>query len=70
MSVASCDDGKARERASRLQEPNHRHRCCLLRPRRERPRRSAAEQRDELATLHSITASAVARAPRRRVAAH
>src|SRR6516165_4486169 len=30
----------------------------LLRARRERPRRSAAEQRDELATLHSITSSA------------
>src|SRR5215831_15197896 len=33
----------------------------LLRARRERPRRrSAAEQRDELAALHSITSSAVA----------
>jgi hypothetical protein len=31
----------------------------LLRPRRERPRRCPApEQRDELATLHSITSSA------------
>src|SRR6266567_7077531 len=31
----------------------------LLRPRRERPRcRRAAEQRDELAALHSITSSA------------
>src|SRR5215470_12541142 len=29
-----------------------------LRPRRERPRRRAAEQRDELAPLHSITSSA------------
>ena len=30
----------------------------LLRARRERPRRRAAEQRDELATYHSITSSA------------
>src|SRR6266545_1031195 len=30
----------------------------LLRARRERPRRRAAEQRDELAPLHSITPSA------------
>jgi hypothetical protein len=33
----------------------------LLRPRRERPRRRAAEQRDEIAPLHhSITSSASA----------
>src|SRR5262249_17138367 len=33
--------------------------CWLLRPRRERPRRNrAAEERDELAPLHSITSSA------------
>ena len=38
------------------QESDHRHR--LLRARRERPRRRAAEQRDELATFHSITSSA------------
>jgi hypothetical protein len=30
----------------------------LLRARRERPSRCAAEQRDEVATLHSITSSA------------
>src|SRR5262249_2662438 len=30
----------------------------LLRARRERPRRRAADERDELATLHSITSSA------------
>jgi hypothetical protein len=30
----------------------------LLRPRRERPRRRAAEKRDERATIHSITSSA------------
>src|SRR5262249_26987030 len=34
------------------------HRRLLLRPRRERPRRRAAEQRDERAALHSITSSA------------
>src|SRR5437879_5366249 len=40
------------------QETNNRHRW-LLRPCRERPCRRAAEQRDELATLHySITSSA------------
>src|SRR5262249_14492877 len=33
---------------------------CLLRARRERPRRRAAEERDELAASHSITSSAVA----------
>src|SRR5262249_859521 len=40
-----------------VNEPDHRHRR-LLRARCERPRRRAAEQRDELATLHSITSSA------------
>src|SRR5262245_62895719 len=34
------------------------HRNRLLRPRRERPRGSAAEQRDEVAPPHSITSSA------------
>src|SRR5262245_10767655 len=38
------------------EEPDHRHR--LLRPRRQRPRRRAAEQRDNLAPPHSITSSA------------
>src|SRR5262249_54192245 len=38
------------------EEPNHRHRW--LRARRERPRRRAAEQRDELPASHSITSSA------------
>src|SRR5215469_15266195 len=37
------------------------HSLALLRARRERPRdRPAAEERDELATLHSITSSASA----------
>src|SRR5262249_14600302 len=39
-----------------IEEPDHRHRR-LLRPRRERPRRRATEQRDEIAPLHSITSS-------------
>src|SRR5262249_30060585 len=34
---------------------------ALLRARRQRPRRRAAEQRDELSAPHSITSSAVAR---------
>src|SRR5262249_46509610 len=43
----------------RPQNGNQRQTCRLLRPRRERPRRRTAEQRDEVATLHSITSSAV-----------
>src|SRR5262249_51160742 len=46
-------------RRPEVQISNHRHRR-LLRARRERQRRRAAKQRDELATLHSITSSAVA----------
>src|SRR5262249_15997185 len=43
---------------SAVEETNQRHRR-LLRPRRERPRsRRAAEERNELATFHSITSSA------------
>src|SRR5262249_29561303 len=38
-------------------EPDYRH-PGLLRARGERPRRGAAEQRDDLAALHSITSSA------------
>ena len=49
-----------RDWRSAVEKPNHRHRR-LLRARRERPRRRrAAEQRDELAPLHSITSSAIA----------
>src|SRR4029077_15241590 len=45
-------------RRSGVEKPNHRHRG-LLRPRRDRPRcRRTAEQRDELASPHSITSSA------------
>src|SRR5499433_214554 len=47
-------------RRYRGEKSDHRHRP-LLRARRERPRsRRAAEQRDELAALHSITSSALA----------
>src|SRR6516225_2709640 len=46
-----------------VQKPYHRHRR-LLRACRERPRCCrAAEQRDELAPLHSITSSAMASSP-------
>src|SRR6516165_6617318 len=45
------------DRRGAAKESYHRHRR-LLRARRERPSRRAAEQRDELATLHySITSS-------------
>src|SRR5262245_56346681 len=40
-----------------VEESDNRHRL-LLRPRRERPCRRAAEERDELASFHSITSSA------------
>src|SRR5262249_25285622 len=50
-------------RLKRHKRPDHRHHR-LLRACRERPRRRrAAEQRDELAPLHSITSSARARIP-------
>src|SRR5262249_13208993 len=39
-----------------VEETDHRH-CRLLRARRERPRRSAAEKRDERAPFHPITSS-------------
>src|SRR5262249_29200058 len=53
-----------RERVRRLavEEPDHRH-YRLLRARRERPHRRAAEQRYERAALHSTTSSARARTP-------
>src|SRR5262245_31357206 len=40
-----------------VDECDQRHRC-LLRARRERPRCRAADERDEVAPLHSITSSA------------
>src|SRR5262249_42996200 len=49
---------RKRVRRCTAEEPNHRH-SRLLRARRKRPRAGrAAEQRDERASLHSITSSA------------
>src|SRR5262249_19241801 len=47
-------------RRSVVKKPDHWH-CWLLRARRERPCRCAAEQRDKVAPPHSITSSARAR---------
>src|SRR5262249_7389745 len=41
-----------------MQECDAPHALALLRARRERPRRRAAEEREEFAPLHSITSSA------------
>src|SRR5262249_3827680 len=49
-----------RQRCAVAQEPDNWSLPRLLRARRERPRCRTAEQRDELAALHSITSSAVA----------
>jgi len=48
----------ARIRRPAVDKSDNRHRR-LLRPRRNRPNRRAAEQCDELAALHSITSSGV-----------
>src|SRR4051812_3697522 len=50
------------QRRPAAQKPDHWH-GWLLRPRPQRPRRCTAEQRDELAPLHSITSSAMASTP-------
>src|SRR5262249_59015550 len=51
----------ARLRAAEQAGYQRPRRVALLRPRRERPRgRRAAEERDELAAVHSITSSASA----------
>src|SRR5262249_50850741 len=47
-----------RQRCAVAQEPDNWSLRRLLRARREGPRRRAAEQRDEIAPLHSITSSA------------
>src|SRR5262249_14489598 len=47
-----------RRRRARAQKSDCPQLAHLLRPRRERPRGRAAEKRDELAPLHSITSSA------------
>src|SRR5262249_12552169 len=55
-----CQPGRVTRRGDKTQKAD----ACnlrLLRPHRERPRcRRAAEQRDEIAALHSITSSAIA----------
>src|SRR5262245_53824068 len=60
--LAKCGDGPrvATLGPTGVDEPDHRQRR-LLRARRERPRRRASEQRDELPPLHSITSSARSR---------
>src|SRR5262249_22583015 len=50
---------RKRRGARTAKKTNHRHRR-LLRPRRKRPRNRCADQRNELAPLHSITSWAVA----------
>src|SRR5262249_38787433 len=54
------DSPLALSRWSRAAQPSDRRPPGLLRARRERPRRRAAEKRDELAPSHSITSSAMA----------
>src|SRR6516162_997849 len=46
------------------EEPNHRHRCLLC-ARRERPRRRAAEKRDEIAPSHVESVCPKLRMPQR-----
>src|SRR5262249_54119375 len=59
--VKSLQTAREHFRRYDIKKPNHRHPLALLRARRERPRRRrAAEQRYELAPLHSITSSASA----------
>src|SRR5262249_27521116 len=60
--VKSAKTVRVRVRRLAVEKPDHRHRR-LLRARRDRPRRRAAEQRDERATLHSITSSAMVSSP-------
>src|SRR5262249_32953416 len=58
--LAKCTQAAVsdRVRRPRIEKADHRHRR-LLRPRRERPSGcGATKQRDELASFHSITASA------------
>src|SRR5262249_24392794 len=59
QALAKCGQHNVPERARlAVEERDHRHRP-LLRARRERPCRRAADQRDEIAPLHhSITSSA------------
>src|SRR5262249_45517724 len=58
QSLAKCGyEGRALGGRAAVKESYHRHRA-LLRLRRERPRRRAAAERDELAPLPPITSSA------------
>src|SRR5262245_26628101 len=57
LSKGGCPCTPGRRRA-RSKEPDDRHLRRLLRARRERPGSRAAEQRDEVAAIHSITSSA------------
>src|SRR5262245_56258928 len=59
--AARLRHGIARRLAHEHADPPHA--LALLRARRERPHRRAAEQRDETAALHSITSSAIADTP-------
>src|SRR5262249_35624466 len=59
---ALAEPGRVMRQVSAAEKPHHRHRR-LLRPRRERPRRRAPEQHDELAPFHSITLSARSTSP-------
>src|SRR5262249_59640360 len=59
------DEGRVDGGRTGAEYANHRHR--LLRARRDRPRCPTAEQRDEPASLHSVTSSAPARTPSRTV---
>jgi hypothetical protein len=52
--LESGDLRAERSARSGTKKSDHRHRR-LLRARRQRPRRRAAESQDELAALHSIT---------------
>src|SRR5262245_7879089 len=58
QSLQKCGDKSSfRYGSSAAEKADHRHRP-LLRPRRQRPSRRAAQQRDELAPVrHSITSS-------------
>src|SRR5262249_6291493 len=61
QALAQCSQS-ARHRSiwrPAVEQPDHRHRRLLRTP-RERPCGSAAEQRDERASFHSITSSASA----------
>jgi hypothetical protein len=55
----SRQPGATNRRSSGPQESESSHSVRLLRPRCDRPRRRAAEQRDDLAPLQSITSSAI-----------